>query len=362
MIIFLVVLITLGIVVEVLSLKDRITYLEYSSVPSKLGCEPDEIFQIKTTVSNYSSKTISFLKMEEELPYAIHLYNVEKAHTNGSTYLHKSILYVQKRQKVTRTIRVSFPNRGLYYLQGCKFYSGDFLGLKENYKEMKQQEEIIIYPKALKDTKVQEALSGFYGDYIVKRFYIEDPILVNSFRDYTGREPMRSISWPQSAKRNHLMVKEFDHTLDMSVTILLDVYLHWSDGACRESIEYCFSLTRTIADYLEEKKISYRLLSNALVRSGNVVNDVLEKPGQGSRHYTMLLNTLGQAETNTFSDCEELYHMTISKYNGENTIFYIAPFTNDKREWLVQNLHHKLGIQIYPMYGSKEMEEESHVI
>lgn len=362
MIIFLVVLIIFGIVLELLSLRDKFTNVEYYSVPSKLGCEPDEIFQIKTIVSNYSPRTIPFLKMEEEFPKDINLQNGATIYISGGSCLYISTLFIQRQQKITRTIQVSIPKRGLYFLDGCRFHSGDFLGLKENDKEIKQREEIIIYPRALTEEKVLNALAGFYGDYVVRRFYIEDPMLVNSYNDYTGREPMRSISWTQSAKKNRLMVKEFDHTVEMSVTIILDVCLHWSDGTHTQELEYCYSLVRTIAEFMEHKKISYRLLSNTYNRSGNTVSEVLEKPGQGSHHFTMLLNALGQAEPNTFSDINELYNMTISKYNGENTIFYVAPFENEKRITLVNNLHNKLGSCLYPMYASDLMEVDKHVI
>ncbi len=362
MIIFLVVFITFGIVVELFSLRDKFTNVEYKCTPSKIGCEPDEIFQIKTVVSNYSPRTIPFLKMEEEFPKDIILQNGETIYISGGSCLYSSTIFVQPKQKITRTIQVSLPNRGLYFLEGCRFHSGDFLGLKENYKDIKQREEIIIYPRVLREEKVLEALAGFYGDYVVRRFYIEDPMLINSYQDYTGREPMRSISWTQSAKKNRLMVKEFDYTVEMSVTILLDVCLHWSEGIHTQELEYCYSLVRTIAEYMEHKKISYRLLSNTYNRSGNTVSEALEKPGQGSHHFTMLLNTLGQAEPNTFTDMNDLYNMSISKYNGENTIFYVAPLENEKRRTLVNHLHNKLGSQIYPMYASELMEVDKHVI
>ncbi len=197
---------------------------------------------------------------------------------------------------------------------------------------------------------------------MVRRFYIEDPLLVSSYNDYSGREPMRSISWMQSAKKNRLMVKEFDHTMDMSVTILLDAYLHWSEGTHNKELEYCYSLVRTIAEFLEHKKISYRLLTNTFIRSRNTVYEALEKTGQGSHHFTMLLYTLGQADSNTFCDADELYNMAVTKYNGENTIFYVAPFKNEKRIGLVRNLENRLGSQIYPMYASDLMEVDKNAV
>lgn len=362
MIVFLIVLVTLGLIFEWLSLGDKLTNITYHSVPSKIGCEEGEIFQIKTSISNYGLKTMSFLKVEEVFPKEIHLVNGGNIHSNGNNILYTNSLYIEKSQKITRTIEASLPKRGLYFLGGCKLNGGDFLGLKENYKEIEQREEIIVFPRLLDSHKICQALSEYYGDFLVKRFYIDDPLLVSSYKDYSGREPMRSISWIQSARKNHLMVKEFDHTMDMSVTILLDIYLHWSDGMHKEQMEYCYSLVRTIGEFLEGKKVSYRLLTNTYIRSGQAVYEVLETAGQGSHHYTMLLYTLGQADSNTFCDTGQLYEMAVSKYAGENTYFYVAPFENEKRTELVQNLQNRLGSQVYTMYASELMEaEENHV-
>jgi hypothetical protein len=166
---------------------------------------------------------------------------------------------------------------------------------------------------------------------------------------------MRSISWMQSAKKNHLMVKEFDYTQDLSVTILLDAYLHWSEGAHSEQLEYCFSLARTIAEFMEQKKVSYRLLTNAHIQNGSAVTESVSKSGQGSHHFTTLLFTLGQATSNTFGSIDSLYDMAIKNYSGENAIFYIAPFENEKRINLVNNLQNRINSQVYPMYAAAIM-------
>ncbi|MDF2609139.1 MAG: hypothetical protein K0R92_613 [Lachnospiraceae bacterium] len=358
MVIFLVVLVTFGTILELLSLKINLSNIHYHCIPSKLGCEPGEVFEIMTTVSNYGFRTIPFLKLEEEFPKDIVILDKENALGNQNYCLYTSMLYIRGRQRITRTIRASLPNRGLYFLEGSRLFSGDFLGLRENFKEVKNRKELIVFPKLLNDNTILQALSGYYGDFTARRYYIEDPLLVTSYRDYTGREPMRSISWLQSAKKNRLMVKEFDYTTDMSVTILLDVYLHWSEGTHRSLLEYCFSLVRTIAEFLEQKKVSYRLLTNAYIRSENTDIEGLDRAGQGSHHFTMLLYTLGQADSNTFCDIEGIYNIAIKKYSGENAIFYIAPFENEKRSGLVNNLKNQLRCQVYPMYASAIQEVE----
>ncbi len=358
MLIFLAVLVLFGAALELYSLKDNSSGIRYHSEPSKYGCEPGEVFQIKTTVTNYGVRTVPFLKLEEEFPKEISIQGEEEVSSAYSTRLYASVLYIRGRQKITRTLQASLPHRGVYRLEGCRLLGGDFLGMKENYKELKQEEELVVFPRLLSDNRVLRALSGYYGDISVRRFYIEDPILVNSYQDYTGREPMRSISWTQSAKKNRLMVKEFDHTTDLSVTILLDVYLHWSEGAHSEELEYCFSLARTIAEFMEKKRASYRLLTNAYIRSKNTDYENLGKAGQGAHHYTMLLYTLGQAASNTFCNIDGLYDIAVRNYAGENALFYIAPFENEKRGAVVKGLQNRLGSQVYPMYAAAMREVE----
>ncbi len=354
---FLVVLILFGAVLELLSLKDNIKNLHYHCIPSKLGCEPGEEFVLQTVVSNYSSRTIPFLRMEELFPKQINTPGIEELYlADHRCRIHTSMLYIKRRQKVTRTLTVSLPNRGVYVFEGCRLLRGDFLGLKETCREVTQHEKIIIFPKSLRENRLHHQLSGYYGDFTVRRHYIEDPVLVSGYLDYTGREPLRSISWTQSARRNQLMVKEFDHTTDLSITILLDVYLHWSEGANREELEYCYSLVRTIAEFMEGKKVSYRLLTNAYIRSEDSDYEGLMKAGQGAHHYTTMLYTLGQAEANSLRGIDDLYQLAISKYSGENAVFYVAPFATEKRQQLIDSLQNRLSSRIYPMFATELME------
>ena len=355
MVVFLVVLLLFGAVLELLSLKDNLSRIQYQSVPSKLGMEVGEVFTIQTTVTNYGRVTIPYLRLEEAFPKEIHILG-EEGIPNDRYYIHSGLMSIRGRQKVKRSVRASLPKRGLYHLEGCRLYLGDFLGIRESSRDIGQREEIIIFPPLVEDTSLMQALSGYYGNFSAKRFFIEDPILVNSYREYSGREPMRSISWTQSARKNELMVKEFDHTMDMSVTIVLDTYLHWSDGTQADRMEYCFSLVRTIAEYLEHKRVSYRLLTNAYISNGSTMSEILTKPGQGPHHLTTLLFALGRAVPDTFHSIDDLYHKVVQNYSCENAIFYIAPYVNEKRDKLVKNLREQLGSQVYPIYAAGKSE------
>ena len=78
-------------------------------------------------------------------------------------------------------------------------------------------------------------------------------------REYTGREPVKSISWKHSVRTGHLMVKELDHTVGKTPSLCcLNV-----EGGSHEELERCFSLTRMVLEALEKRGFSCSFLTNA---------------------------------------------------------------------------------------------------
>ena len=81
---------------------------------------------------------------------------------------------------------------------------------------------------------------------------MEDPVLTIGYLDYTGREPMKKISWMHSAKVGKLMVKNSDYTVDANAAIVLNL----ASGSAKEK-EKCLEIVRTVCEKLEEEKIPY---------------------------------------------------------------------------------------------------------
>ena len=120
----------------------------------------------------------------------------------------------------------------------------------------------------------------------------------SGFREYTGREPMRAISWTQSARGLGMMVKIYDHTAQPSVSVLLNADGQGEDLA--RDLEVCYSLARTVCRTLEERGIQYDFVSNAMEL--NTFFAVAELgDGLGQRHFEGLLERLGR------SSCQASY-------------------------------------------------------
>ncbi len=65
-----------------------------------------------------------------------------------------------------------------------------------------------------------------------------------------------------TARFGKLMVKKYDHTLEPTVTVLLNVECPGNEPDT-ESVERCFSLARTVCEAFEERRIKYGFITNA---------------------------------------------------------------------------------------------------
>lgn len=192
--------------------------------------------------------------------------------------------YLMPRQRLTRTLQAKLPKRGRYLFLGCRINGGDLLGLQDDYRTLSLFKEVVVMPRRAASPSFDMLLGGMIGDISVNRFIFEDPMLTIGFSDYTGREPMRDISWTQSARLGRMMVKNYDHTIDLSVTILLNVQSVLNVFEEDDKLEECCSIARSVCEQLESKHIQYSFLSNAIPSGTTSLYTDIEQ-GLGSGHF-----------------------------------------------------------------------------
>jgi len=309
-------IVLIAILFQYLSLKHALEDLHYSYEPSSLLSAPEEVFDMVTTLHNNSRRFVPYVRLIESMPNSASVYLdgavIEDYKFMNETW-HISKLFLMPKSTVVRKFPISFPTRGRYTFSGCDLKVGDFLGLKEESTRIDSRCEVVVYPKAADFNYVITQLGGFFGDMSVRRFIIEDPILTAGFAEYTGREPMKAISWPQSAKSGRMMVKTFDYTTELSVSLVLNI-----EGDDDE-IEKSLSLTHTVCRILEKKRIKYNFYSN-LIPSGakNAWTYIAE--GLGSRHFQLILEGLGRA---TYKQTEPLEKL-IARVPKERGIILVS--------------------------------------
>ena len=304
---FLIVLIALILFLQQWTLENGINSVEGNYWPEENIIDPGETFNLTVDLKNTAKLPLYFLKVQHE-------------GLNGKTSSLSTWLKPMQQAQLRFTIQAT--QRGRYLLKRPTIACGDFLGLKETKKELEQYREVVIAPEPYNTQEVKQTLGKFLGDYSVRRFIHEDPILTIGFREYTGREPVRMISWKQSAQKQRLMVKEFDHTVEPVLSILLNI--ETDSDTTKEEFEKCFSLARSVCASLEAKGISYDFYTNALM-SGGTGTDYSVNEGIGNRHFLKILELLGRSTYSSAFSSEKLLELAEETGGKERGKIIITP-------------------------------------
>ncbi len=294
-------------VLEWYSIQKGLDGLEVDQRVSPAAVEQGETFDAVLSFSNHGRRVVPFLRFRESLPDGMTVCAAsdspcQKTDWGGRSMVTGSV-WLMPHQRLERRIPAAVDQRGLYYLRGLSIVGGDFLGLQETVHTVERFCEIVAYPKEADIPKLDEVLGGFIGALSVRRFLFEDPILTLGFREYTGREPMKQISWSQSSRNGKLMVKNFDYTTEPSVSVLLNIDCNEDDPEAR--IEQCLSLARSVCRQLEDNGIQYEFRMNALM-AGSMASQCYIPDGLGRTHFYSILECLGRATYNAAYSSQKL--------------------------------------------------------
>ncbi len=354
MIWFLITIVVLALVLEKKSIRIPFGQIKYKLEPSKGRVEQGEIFQLNTTLYNASARNIPYVFMEEVLPAEVEIEGSDtlKLFPDGNFLLHRTTIFMGKHQKIKRSIRVSIQERGVFWFRQTRMKFGDFLGMRQREKEFRQSKSVVVYPRKMQDERLERVLSDIFGEISVHSFLYEDPFLVMGYREYTGREPLRSISFLQSAKKNELMVKEYDHTRDEVVDIIFDVSYKGNFDHYFVQIETMFSMVRTLCEAFENKGVSYRLITNAYydTMEERGVN-IIQSGGSGGKSFDKILDILGMASNASMCTTEELLRRTYLNLSQEKEFVYLCQRREDETEAAIVRVEQRYKIHFRRLYG-----------
>ncbi len=325
------------------SLRHALDGVSLHAASARRLVEPGEVFPLVTTVTNRSRRFLPFVRFSLSVPPALTPRD-DRAQLTTCGLNHKELrcsLWLMPRQTWRQELPVSFAARGRYVFTDAILYAGGFLGVGETLEYVSQYQELVVMPARCGGPELDTLLGGFLGDRSVDRFLLEDPVLTLGFREYTGREPMKSISWTQSARSGQLMVKNYDYTLELTATVLLNIDTARTDG-WEARLERCFSLARAVCERLEEKQIPYCFVTNAGAVGARAqwsqVGD-----GLGSGHLSAVLEGLGRATYEPLRPFAQTLAQCASRAEQGRTHILITPERQDAWQASLRKLEQLTG-------------------
>ena len=355
MLIFFVIVILVALALQWYSLRNAGDYrnIRYECKPSVRACEPGEAFFVYSIVKNLGLRPSPAIRIEERFPKNLDVLESEQFNVKQQSKEHRiyhSTVLVRGRQQVTRYLCASIPQRGEYCFSDADFHAGDFLGFREYDYRMENDSRIVIYPKKLENAGFLKTFTDAMDEIALKKQLLDDPISVSGYRDYTGREPMNEISWKQSAVRNSLIVKQFDPVWQQSVTIALDTQLHGDFDQHIARQELCFSIARTVCEQLEQRRIGYHLVTNALI--GGELSGFASSGGMGGS-YRKILYALGSARNGCICTVEELLHAVSTGANRSELIVLISTHGDARVELALQKARENTRGRILTLFADE---------
>lgn len=351
MLLFLFAVLITAAILEKISLTFPIAQVSYKLKPSSTCVEPGEKFCLVTTIGNTSGRNVSHLYLKEMIPAEIELMDADQLELeqqkNG--FAHCSTMFIRKNERVRRSISVKAYKRGIHYLKGAEMYFGDFLGICGRERCITQSYGVLVYPIRLEDERLKKIVSDILGEISVTSFLFQDPMLVKSYRDYTGREPFKSISFLQSAQKNKLMVKEFDYTREELLDIIFDLGYKGDFDHYFNQREATFSIVRTVCESLEYQGCPYRLITNMSSESDGNIG--ILRGGEGNSNFQKLLEILGMASGAALCKTEELLETAIQGCFEKGAFVYVAHREEKEAARRLEEIRQQYGVRIYCLYG-----------
>lgn len=336
--------------------------VDYDYDLSKKTVEIGESTEFISTITNESRLFIPFIRMVEILPKIQMLTDgvvLEEDRVITGYNTHNSTIYLMAQSQLQRHLEIAFNQRGCHVFRGAILHSGNFIGSIGKNKKFDKIKTVVVYPSLIQAPYLTEILGGFLGDLSVRRFMMEDPILTIGTREYTGKEPLNQISWKHTARTTEMMVKQFDYTTEMVVTVFLDIS---SDAFLMpQQYETCFSLARTVCQQLEQRKIPFEFITNAIIEGDDEHRSTSTTITQnlGKNHLQRILEKLGRAGYGANKAYDAIIKSFENRKDHDQSLIIIIPERDAHKQKMAQNLQIEPNGSLLFIYGEDFSKEES---
>ena len=134
------------------------------------------------------------------------------------------------RQSRTHVAYTFLQNRGWFTLGPTQIETGDIFGLFRLKKSFESKTRLLVIPHTVEIKQFPAPFGLLPGGRALRQKTLEVTPYAAGVREYVPGDPLRRIHWPTSARKQELIVKEFEKDPMAEVWIFLDtrasVHLH----------------------------------------------------------------------------------------------------------------------------------------
>jgi len=183
--------------------------VEISRIARFHRAQVGQIFEERIEVNNHSRITKLWLAVQDEsaLPGA---------------QASRVISYLKPKETRSYFVRTRLVKRGFYSLGPTRVVAGDPFGLFVVEKNFPAKEHLLVYPMTVEIEDFPNPAGWISGGEAIRRKTHQITPNAAGVREYLAGDPLNRIHWLSTARRNRLMVKEFELDPLSEVWIFLD--------------------------------------------------------------------------------------------------------------------------------------------
>ena len=141
-----------------------------------------------------------------------------------SDYLYKrDIFSLLGRERITRKYRLQCLKRGHYTISQASIRIRTLPSHNQYIRQVDVSDSLYVYPRRVDVRDILLRLEMILGLRESAHRVYEDPFAFASIREYTIRDPMKTINWKATARSGQLMVNTYSSVTSEQLVIYLDV-------------------------------------------------------------------------------------------------------------------------------------------
>jgi uncharacterized protein (DUF58 family) len=236
-------------------------------------------------------------------------------------------------------------SRGLFRLGPTVLASGDIFGLFRVTRTITAETSLLVVPYMVTIQRFPSSPGYLTGGRAMRRRTLEVTPYAAGVREYVPGDSLNRIHWPTTARRQRLMVKEFEKDPEADVWIFIDAQksVHTSLTDERPVIkgEAAWLLARKMEVKLPAATIEYTVsiaasLANYFIRMGREVgmatvgqSTTVMQAERGERQMGKILETLALLEPEGTLPLLGLVASQVSQLPRGSTVILITPSTQN---------------------------------
>jgi uncharacterized protein (DUF58 family) len=202
---------------------------------------------------------------------------------------------------------------------------------------------VVVYPQIFRIEKfppLTKSVLPWFGIETARSSGDDDEFY--GVREYKDGESVKKIHWISSARKNKLIVKQFQLQSFFGTTIIFNLEKAKNLGEGKESVaEYIIKIAASVADYLTERGVSIELLAH--------IGEIVHLPfNKGQEHLESILRVLAVAQAESRISLREAFE-EFARYIPNDSSLVVVISDQDYKDLSRMVSLYSRGVSLIPL-------------